>query len=170
MEWAPQDVDAALGKVGRPSCLLGGRLYEGRILSIEEFTPYQDLAADIGEKDDPDEDDLATLLGLFRDYGHTIFEDLVPPLPRWKQVWEMTSATAWRDRFDPTEELLTLPPVVALNTFMGFFQCQLAAMDVAKVGADSTPYTIPTSSPPQGGGQPKRGKRGRGQRSRSRSS
>lgn len=121
MEWTPQDVDAALAKVGRPSCTVGGRTYVGRILSIEEFAPFQEAAEGIGQGDE-----LGTLVELFRDYGHTIFDESVPPKP-WHKLH--VSARAWRDQHDPTEALLALPPTVAMQVFTGFFETQLAAMD-----------------------------------------
>lgn len=164
-DWKPSDVDAALGRVARPSCILAGRTYTGRILSIEEFAPYNEEVASVMEGE-PDEEDVAGLVGIFRRYGHDIFSDLVPRKP-----WHLpfTSAEDWRDRFDPTERLLALAPVVMLQTFMSFLRAQEKAMTIATVETSGPENRENSTDTRRRVGGSKRAKtmRKRGRRSRS---
>ncbi len=164
MDWKPSDVDAALGRVARPSCILAGRTYTGRILSIEEFAPYNEEVSAITEGD-PAEEDVAALVAVFRRYGHDIFSDLVPRKP----LLTFASADDWRDRHDPTERLLAVAPVVMLQTFMSFLRAQQNAMTLATVET-SEPESKENSTATRrrvGGSKTAKPKRRQGRRSRS---
>lgn len=122
------DADALAARFDPPTVRLGGRVYRGRILSIEEWDPFQVRIERIrlaeGDNNKLGQEDM---VGLFREYGHTVFG-------RRRTLWERVLQIPT----DPTERLMRLPPSAMLETFLRFFSCQARAMGAAE---PSTPKT-----------------------------
>ena len=108
------DADARKEALERPTVKLGGRTYTGRLLSIEQFAPFNER---VQGKKQLSFDDIMTLVG---DYCDEVF-----PRPWWKR-WQPSV----RDL------LLMQPPVVVLEAWKDFFRCQVLAcgLDPSLVG------------------------------------
>ncbi len=123
------DADALAARFDPPTVRLGGRVYRGRILSIEEWDPFQTRIERIQSRDEDDKLGQAEMIALFREYGNAVFG-------RRRTWWEWTLGIA----VNPTERLLKLPPNAMLDVFLSFFSCQGRAI----VGTDPKKKT-PTS-------------------------
>jgi hypothetical protein len=99
------DADARAEALELPKVSIGGRTYTGRLLSIEQFAPFNER---VQGKKLLSFDDIMTLVG---DYCDVVF-----PHPWWKR-WQSSVR----------ELLLAQPPVVVLEAWRDFFRCQVLA-------------------------------------------
>lgn len=118
------NADAARVEFARPAVIVGGRRYVGRILSYDEFAPFQE-GVEAARKGKMTE---AMLVDFFRAYSRAIFR---------KPPWWPPDGWSWRQwrlerrywRGDPTAALMQLPPATMVSTFLGFFVCQRHALE-----------------------------------------
>lgn len=109
------NADAFAVELGAPQLQLEGRRYLGRVLSFEEFTPFEErfakLEADFQTQ--PRAAWKAAFNALAADYLHTVFP---PPGSWWRRIW-------WRD---PVPRMLAHPGL--LRGLRDFFRIQVRAI------------------------------------------
>lgn len=124
------NADAFVGELGAPQLKLDGRTYVGRILSFEEFAPFEERSNAL---DAPtrtrDERWRAEFQAFAADYLRTIF-----PRPPWWHFW-------WRD---PVPRMLAHPGLLAgLTDFFGIqaraLQKMMGGASPKTAGSDSAP-------------------------------
>lgn len=125
------DADAFDVELGAPRLKIDGRHYTGRILSFEEFAPFEKRSLAL---DDPEQqkDRAAWELAfraLARDYLRTVF-----PAPPWWALW----------RRDPVPRMLRHPGL--LGALQDFFVIQARALKMM-VGAPSQKTAGSDSAP-----------------------
>lgn len=130
------DADALAAAQEAPTMTVGGFLYRGRLLSIEEWMPWWDRLTALrkGREQIRDSQDdakafLVTLLQFYRDYLRVIF-------PR-------TRFRFWAP--DPVEHLMRQPYVVIEEAMDRFFSLQ----ERATFGESVRPNPIPSALPGQ---------------------
>jgi hypothetical protein len=112
------DADERLANLARPAIKLGGRVYVGRLLSIEEWEPFEERMEALKNKTMSE----PSVREFFREYGHTIFAR------RWWERW----------KGDPTDRLLREAPIVQLEAFVSFWVAQQRAMRPSKATAQTS--------------------------------
>lgn len=125
------DADAFDVELGAPRLKIGGRTYVGRILSFEEFAPFEKRSMaldDPAPRQEHPERWKAEFHALAADYLRTVF-----PAPPWWQFW----------RQDPVPQMLAHHGL--LQGLKDFFEIQARALKLMMgasqkaAGSDSAP-------------------------------
>lgn len=126
------DADAFDVELGAPQLKIGGRLYVGRILSFEEFAPFEKRSMEL---DDPDrQKDRTAWEAAFKALARDYLREVFPP-PPWWAVW----------RRDPVPTMVT--HLGLLKALKSFFETQARALKMM-VGATSQ-ETVGSASAPK---------------------
>lgn len=105
------DADAYLDSLQPPEIKLGGKTYKGRLLSLEEWMPFEPrLQAVASEKATVEE-----IRGVIKDFCDAVF-----PVP-------LLDLLNFR-RKTVGEQVVALPPAALLKAAAYFFECQARAM------------------------------------------
>jgi hypothetical protein len=119
------DADSRLSQLDRPAIRLGGRLYVGRLLSLEEWEPFELRMEQLKESTMTQPE----VRRFLCEYSDAVFARRY-----WWQVWQRS----------PTQRLMRSPTAVQVEAFTNFFVAQRRSMMTKKQGQMSG-----SSLPPQ---------------------
>lgn len=134
------DADELARTLRPPVIRVGNRMYRGRLLSYQEFIPFQRLGEKMREAAKANEQGLdpEALVEMFMRYGNLVFGR------RWWEVWRIGT--------NPTRRLMALPPAAMMEAFRGLFRVQARAMRMARpdnLTSTSAP-PLPDNAAPSG--------------------
>jgi len=97
------DADAYLEALGHPTITIGGRTHKGRLLSIEEWLPFEPMMKKAAARNM----EFSELKTLVKKYCRKIF-------PRRFRFWRRSVGS----------QILKLPPQAMIEAMVSFFECQ----------------------------------------------
>jgi hypothetical protein len=106
------DADAYLETLQPPTIKIGGKEYVGRLLSIEEWLPFEPRLNKIAKQ----EADVDEIRDTIRDYCNLVFQ------PTWKDLFNFRRKTV-------AEQIVALPPRALLKAAADFFESQARALN-----------------------------------------
>ena len=123
------DADAYLEALEPPEIKLGGKVYKGRHLSLEEWMPMEKQFSDFS----PESITVIQLKQLIRDFCNHAF-----PSPWWQ---------LFNPRFKTVGEMVcNLPPSAMVKAATDFFESQARALDVQRAQTENEAVPFPSST------------------------
>lgn len=116
------DADAYLEALGPPVVKLEGQVHTGRMLSIEEWTPFEKRMLAIQQGTASQEE----IQRFIKDYCDVAF------MASWRQLLNPFRKTV-------AEKVLRLPPAALMKVAHYFFECQARGMDALRAMKDKDP-------------------------------
>lgn len=126
------NADAYLESLEPPQVKLGGTLYKGRLLSIEEWAPFERRFSKMVET--PDDQTLNDVLGVVEDYLRLAFASYARP------AWQF-----WRPRNPFVDRFMHQPAAMITKTMESFLRSQALA-NGAGLGENEAPEGSPQQS------------------------
>jgi hypothetical protein len=128
------DVDLYLESLEPPAITLGGKTHKGRLLSLEEWLPFESQFQEIAQQGGDIK--LETISKLVIEYCNVAF-----PITIWQ---------ALNPRRRPIGlQILDLPPVAMIKVMRDFFESQARGLDVQRaLGVSENPGPLDDPSQP----------------------
>ena len=128
------DVDLYLESLEPPTITIGGKTHKGRLLSLEEWLPFEGQFQTIAEQGG--DLSLDTIRKLVMDYCAVAF-----PISIWQ---------ALNFRRKPVSlQILELPPVAMIKVMRDFFESQARGLDVHRALEDDGSLDLSEDPSPQ---------------------